>query len=126
MRTHCAAKAFVAFLCLLCSVVSARDPDQQVPALKPEVQTAAWAQAWWMPRQKEKLEGLKKQEKIDLIMIGDSITHGRETAVARSGTSSTRNAMRSTLASAEIAPRTFFGDCSTVRSMAFRPNWRSS
>ncbi|MCU0979632.1 MAG: GDSL-type esterase/lipase family protein [Pirellulaceae bacterium] len=31
-----------------------------------------------MPRHKEKLEGLKKQEKIDLIMIGDSITHGWE------------------------------------------------
>ena len=78
MRTHHATKAFVSFLCLLASVASARDPDQQIPALKPEVQTAAWAQAWWMPRHKEKLEGLKKQEKIDLIMIGDSITHGWE------------------------------------------------
>ena len=64
---------------LACSVVSsAKDETEPVPALKPEVQTAAWAQSWWMPRHQEKLEAIKKQEKVDLLMIGDSITHGWE------------------------------------------------
>jgi len=47
-------------------------------AVKPEVQTAAWAQSWWMPRHEEKLEALKAQKKVGLLMIGDSITHGWE------------------------------------------------
>jgi len=59
-------------------LVSAREPDQPIPALKPEVQTAAWAQSWWMPRHEEKLAAIKKQDKVDLLMIGDSITHGWE------------------------------------------------
>lgn len=67
-------------VCLLTafSVVGAADDTQQILALKPEIQTAEWAQPWWMPRHEQKLEELKKREKIDLIMIGDSITHGWE------------------------------------------------
>ena len=41
-------------------------------AVTPEVQTAAWAVKWW------KLADLKKMDKVDLLMIGDSITHGWE------------------------------------------------
>jgi beta-glucosidase len=58
-------------------VASAQDAPP-IPALKPEVQTAAWAQAWWIPRHQEKLAAIKAQDKIDLVMIGDSITHGWE------------------------------------------------
>lgn len=54
--------------------VSADDASDQIPALRPEVQ----AGAWWLPRHNEKLAALKKQEKVDLLMIGDSITHGWE------------------------------------------------
>lgn len=47
-------------------------------AATPEVQTAAWAVKWWQPRHDQKLADLKKMEKVDLLMIGDSITHGWE------------------------------------------------
>ncbi len=48
------------------------------PALTPEPQTARWAQRWWMPRHKQKLDQINKAERIDLVFIGDSITHGWE------------------------------------------------
>ncbi len=44
----------------------------------PRYQTAKWAQRWWMKRHQQKLADLKKQGKVDLLMIGDSITHGWE------------------------------------------------
>ena len=47
-------------------------------AVTPEVQTAVWAVKWWQPRHDQKLADLKKMEKVDLLMIGDSITHGWE------------------------------------------------
>lgn len=49
-------------------------------AVTPDVQTAAWAVKWWRPRHDQKLADLKKMEKVDLLMIGDSITHGWEGA----------------------------------------------
>lgn len=49
-----------------------------IKAVTPEVQTAAWAVKWWQPRHDQKLADLKKMEKVDLLMIGDSITHGWE------------------------------------------------
>lgn len=54
--------------------------EEVVKAITPEVQTAAWAQSWWMPRHEDKLKALKEQDQIDLLMIGDSITHGWENA----------------------------------------------
>lgn len=51
----------------------------QIAALKAEVQTAKWAQSWWMPRHKQKLAELKSRKgNVDLLFIGDSITHGFE------------------------------------------------
>ena len=41
----------------------------------PVIQKAKWAQKWWMPRHKEKIETKKKMEKVDLVFLGDSITH---------------------------------------------------
>ena len=58
-------------------LLSAKDDAQPNLAVKPEVQTAPWAQSWWMPRHKEKLEGIKGRQ-VDLLMIGDSITHSWE------------------------------------------------
>ena len=46
----------------------------------PVQQDAKWAVKWWMPRHEEKLAAAKSQEKIDLLFIGDSITHGWENA----------------------------------------------
>lgn len=54
-----------------------QDKDEVILAIKPEIQTAKWAQKWWMPRHKQKLADKKKQE-VDLLFIGDSITHGFE------------------------------------------------
>lgn len=53
--------------------------EKTIPALSPEVQTAAWAQSWWMPRHEQKLaEAQQRKGAVDLLFIGDSITHGWE------------------------------------------------
>lgn len=54
--------------------------ETRVLALSPEVQTAEWAKSWWMPRHEQKLAEAKKLKgQVDLLFIGDSITHGWET-----------------------------------------------
>lgn len=62
------------------TVIAENDKPASVAfkAATPEVQTAAWAVKWWQPRHDQKLADLKKMEKVDLLMIGDSITHGWE------------------------------------------------
>jgi beta-glucosidase len=62
----------------LCSAGVAQETAVQIKALTPEVQTAEWAVQWWMPRHEEKLRTLGETKKVDLLMIGDSITHGWE------------------------------------------------
>ena len=47
-------------------------------AIIPGKQTAAWAIKWWMPRHEAKLAERKAMKQVDLLMIGDSITHGWE------------------------------------------------
>jgi lysophospholipase L1-like esterase len=69
--------ALLSFLCLPLLAV-AQDTATQIKALQPEVQTAEWAAKWWMPRHEQKLKELADMEKVDLLMIGDSITHGWE------------------------------------------------
>lgn len=61
-----------------CGTRVVADEKPVIKAITPEVQTAKWAVKWWMPRHKEKLADLKKQKQVDLLMIGDSITHGWE------------------------------------------------
>ena len=78
MKMAHARKLAVWLLLATCSVAFGAEDVQTIPALKAEIQTAEWAKAWWMPRHKEKLATLKSQEHVDLIMIGDSITHGWE------------------------------------------------
>jgi len=56
----------------------ASEQQTRPKAVTPEVQTAEWAVKWWMPRHKQKLADMKKRDKVDLLMIGDSITHGWE------------------------------------------------
>ena len=52
------------------------------PGIKPlpksltaNVQTDSWALDWWNDRHSEKLKQKKKMKKIEIVMIGDSITH---------------------------------------------------
>ena len=74
---------------IFCSLVMAgiaatsawgQPPATDVRAVQPEVQTADWAQSWWGKRHEEKLAEKKARGQIDLLMIGDSITHGWEVA----------------------------------------------
>lgn len=80
-------KVFARTLLLLAVVSSLTAPVQadketsQAGAFKavtPEVQTAKWAVKWWQPRHDAKLAELKKMKQVDLLMVGDSITHGWE------------------------------------------------
>jgi beta-glucosidase len=71
----------VCLLLLMTQFAFAQDDTKTLEkpkAITPEVQTAEWAVKWWMPRHKEKLEEKSKMERVDLLMIGDSITHGWE------------------------------------------------
>ena len=66
---------------LITGACNAPQSDTGVPpntAIVPVQQDASWAVEWWLPRHEEKLE-LAKTADIDLLMIGDSITHGWET-----------------------------------------------
>lgn len=49
-------------------------------ATDPVVQNAEWAVKWWMPRHKAKLTEKENLKSVDLLWIGDSITHGWENA----------------------------------------------
>lgn len=47
-------------------------------ALSAEVNAAPWAADWWQDRHDEKLDLKNKMENIDVVMLGDSITHNWE------------------------------------------------
>ena len=61
------------------ALIGADVPPQDLPTT-PVVQDAKWAVKWWMPRHKQKLADLKTAKQVDLLFIGDSITHGWENA----------------------------------------------
>ena len=69
---------FSILLLLPPSLIAAAEAVEDILALKPEVQTAAWAQRWWMPRHEQKLAELKAAKQVDLLWVGDSITHSWE------------------------------------------------
>jgi len=78
-RTRLSCTLILVALCLSEFTLGAVQ-EKTIPALSPEVQTAAWAQSWWMPRHEEKLAQARELKgKVDLLFIGDSITHGWET-----------------------------------------------
>ena len=69
------------FASILTLPIAAQDKAAlAVAALNPEVQTAEWAKAWWMPRHTAKLKEKEALQQVDMIWIGDSITHGWENA----------------------------------------------
>ncbi len=55
--------------------ISAFQLAAQPLSIQPNVQTAKWAQSWWMPRHQAKLAEKNKMSKVELVFIGDSITH---------------------------------------------------
>jgi len=47
-------------------------------SLSANVNKDSWAESWWRDRHDEKLKQKSKMEKVDLVLLGDSITHGWE------------------------------------------------
>ena len=70
-------KAIFAGICLLflSSYCFAEQKSSTPLSIIPVQQDAKWAVKWWMPRHKQKLEVKKRMEKVDLVFLGDSITH---------------------------------------------------
>ena len=68
------------FLCLVFSVSAAEtNVVKKLPrTVVPVAQNAKWTTTWWVPRHEEKVRRIKRGN-VDLLMIGDSITHGWET-----------------------------------------------
>ena len=58
----------------------AQPPATELKSIQPDVQSADWAKDWWGKRHEEKLAEKKERGQIDMVMIGDSITHGWEGA----------------------------------------------
>lgn len=52
-------------------------PDYKTVAITPAMLSTYWAIEWWEPRHLEKLAQVQRGD-VDLLMIGDSITHGWE------------------------------------------------
>ena len=70
-------KCKVPILCmavLFVSILAVADDKKPTKAVTPENRP----DKWWSDRHAEKLKQLKSQESVDLLMIGDSITHGWE------------------------------------------------
>jgi len=71
-------KIVCVLLCLVATPIVAQEPPKPILAIIPDIQTAEWAKAWWMPRHEEKLKTKADMKNVDLLLIGDSITHGFE------------------------------------------------
>lgn len=64
------------FVCLLLALLASSSIAEEKPlSIKPVVQDAKWAVKWWMPRHREKLAIKDKMKQVDLVFLGDSITH---------------------------------------------------
>lgn len=50
----------------------------QIRATTPVMQDAKWAQKWWLPRHKSKIIEKNNMASVNLIFLGDSITHAWE------------------------------------------------
>lgn len=47
-------------------------------SIQPRAQADTWAVEWWMPRHEDKLIEKNQMKKVDLVFLGDSITHAWE------------------------------------------------
>jgi beta-glucosidase len=68
----------VPLLALACMPGAA--PAQPVATEIPALRAESRDDNWWMPRHQQKLEELRAADRVDVVMIGDSITHGWENA----------------------------------------------
>ena len=50
-------------------------PAEQTLATRPAPQGAKWAKKWWLSRHEQKLAQKDAMERVDLVFLGDSITH---------------------------------------------------
>jgi beta-glucosidase len=75
------ALAVAALLCLSACATPVAPLVAPPESVTPIANTESWAK-WWMPRHEEKLAEIRKRkadgQNIDLVFIGDSITHGWE------------------------------------------------
>jgi len=67
--------ACIFLLCASCTVVKEQPLSIQPKSIQAQIQNAEWSKKWWMPRHKEKLAHKKELGKVDLVLLGDSITH---------------------------------------------------
>lgn len=66
-------------LCLLLLLAACGPADPGPLSVQPAILDEEWATEWWQPRHAQKLADKDAQD-IELIFIGDSITHGWEEA----------------------------------------------
>ncbi len=62
-------------LCLTLLFTSCAVIKEQPLSVQASVQTAEWSKKWWMPRHKDKLAIKEQMSSVDLVFLGDSITH---------------------------------------------------
>lgn len=62
------------------SLASQALAEDRPAAITPGMLDETWAVEWWEPRHEQKLQEAREREGIELVMIGDSITHGWEEA----------------------------------------------
>ncbi len=67
-------KIIITSLMQLC-IFSLNAEEIKPLSIQPVVQDAKWAQSWWMPRHKEKIEQKNQMKEVNLVFLGDSITH---------------------------------------------------
>ena len=64
-------------LALLITPALAKEEDPKL-STTPVIQTSKWALKWWMPRHEAKLKEKTKLGDVQLVFLGDSITHAWE------------------------------------------------
>lgn len=62
-------------LCLVLLFAGCTAIEVQPKSVQAEAQTDPWTKNWWMPRHEAKLALKVKMEQVDLVFLGDSITH---------------------------------------------------
>jgi beta-glucosidase len=71
-------KNILLILSLLLAGCAVLEPVSQPLSTQAQIQTDEWAVKWWMPRHEQKLLLKDKMPKVDLLFLGDSITHAWE------------------------------------------------
>lgn len=62
----------------MAGTANATCPDFKTASVTPDMLNEHWSLSWWRPRHEQKLQQIKDNPQVDLVFIGDSITHGWE------------------------------------------------